>query len=1842
VSSSADLASTNSSTSGSDIAIVGMACIFPGASDVQTYWQNIIGKIDAISDPPDDWEADLYYDPDSNANDRIYCKRGGYLGELARFDPIKYGIMPNSINGGEPDQFLALQVAYQALADSRYSERPVDTKRVGVIIGRGTYINRGFTTVVQHGLVVDETLRVLKQLHPEHTDDEFRAIKRELKASLPPFNAEMAPALVPNVISGRIANRLNFMGPNYTVDAACASSLIAVDLGMQDLLNRKCDLVVVGGVHASTPAPILMIFCQLNALSRRGQIRPFDKDADGTLLGEGVGFIILKRREDAERDGDRVYALIKGIGTASDGRGLGLLAPRVEGEELALERAYKTSGIDPRTVELIEAHGTGTTVGDLTEIKALRSIFGPRVGKLPWCAVGSVKSMISHLLPAAGIAGIIKSALALYYKVLPPTLHSEEPDPKLELESTPFYINTETRPWIHGARTPRRAGVNAFGFGGINAHVLMEEYPVTDRSEATTYHQWDTEVCILQGDARPDLIRECERLKGYVSGTPRIEMKDLAYTLNSGLNNEQCRLAIVASSLPELEQKLDSAIQRLTDPQCKRIRDQSGIYFFQEPLSRSGKLAFLFPGEGSQYINMLADLCLNFPEVRTWFDLIDRAFIDHKRNYVPSQIVFPSPTGRAELKHDFLWQMDCGPEAVFTANQAISTLLDRLQIRPQVVVGHSTGDYSALIAAGANQIPDEEYLVRGIVELNELYEQLCVEGEIPEALLVAVGGADRKAVLSLIDHHNGLYLAMDNCPHQIVVCGAEAEIDLAVKELQSKGAVCIQLPFKRAYHTSMFTPFCDRLAECFGGLNISSPEIQIYSCTTAQPYPDEPAEMRKLVLEQWARPVRFRETIEAMYEGGVRIFVEVGPRNNLTSMVDDILRGKSYVAAASNLSNRSGIAQLNHLVAMLAAHGVGMQLDYLYARRAPQRLSFEKDGEMMRKSSASSAPMRLLTALQPLRLGRDRVQSLGNDSANHSASQSRVSTNSRKPIEIPNLATRDLSSSQILPASANEQPGCTDPVASAETERQASSAYPTQAVNSEVASGDRSAVLREHLQTMEKFLKVQQDVMRVFLNGVAEGNSSTPRFRKELDSKICIPTEEPKQVETASHQPTAVHVRSVALPEQTPSDTSASDGSVRKAPGQGEVPSVASEEHPPSSENMLQILLQLISERTGYPIGMLDPVLNLEADLGIDSIKRVEILGTFQRQTGLLSVQDMDRVTSLKTLQQIIDFIRERDQETHDRVAVSFPQQRNANLAMGNSQTPSFPFIRSVISLVPGRELVALCKLDVDEDLFLKDHTLGGQVSSSDDGLIALPVLPLAISMEMLLEAAAMLLPEKLVVGMKNIRAYRWIAVDESSLTLEISARRNASAREVQVQVKESADSAAHGGLHTPIVEGIVVFDDRYPDMPRIGAFPLRSEGPSKWTPGQLYKEVMFHGPSFQAVASVDRWGEDGTEGTLKVLPSNRLFRSISSPRFLTDPVLLDATGQLVGYWTAEHLASGFHVFPYRVEEVHIYGPNLRPGELAKCRARIAMVGQQQLRSDIDVIGPAGQLLVQLIGWWDRRFDLPDRFYRLRISPNDTLLSKSWPAAVAHFATPEAFSCCLLDELSYDLLESHGRIWQRVLAHLVLSRSERLAWRNLKGPEKRRIEWLLGRTAAKDAVRSYMKQHHGVSLYPADIEIEQDEHGKPLARGKWAQTTVAIPAVSLAHAGGVAVAVAGNDRQCRGVGIDIERMHEQREEFESIAFASEERTLLMSLDGVSKGEWILRLWCAKEALAKALGRGMIEGPQGLRIRNVDVHTGLVTLALLGQLAKEFPDLARKHIEAYTARENNLVFAISTV
>jgi acyl transferase domain-containing protein/phosphopantetheinyl transferase len=1681
-----------------------MSCIFPGAPDLVTYWQNIITKVDAIVEPPEDWNAELFVDSRSSANDRSYCSRGGYLGSLARFDPMKHGVMPNSVSGGEPDQFLALEAAHTALVDAGYFERPVDGARVEVILGRGTYINRGLVTVLQHGVFVDRVLAILRELHPEHSESELSAIKKELKASIPPFNADTAPGLVPNLVTGRVANRMNFLGANYIIDAACASSLVAVDRGMQDLRSGRCDLAVVGGIQASTPAPILMIFCQLGALSRSGRIRPFDKDADGTLLGEGVGILVLKRRADAEVAGDRIYALLKGVGIASDGRSVGLLAPRVEGQELAIGRAYEEAGLSPRTVQMIEAHGTATSVGDRVELQALSRVFGMRGRSAPWCAVGSVKSMIGHLLPASGAAGLIKAALALYHKVLPPTLHCVEPNPEFALGATPFYINSETRPWVNGRTTPRRAGVSSFGFGGINAHAVLEEHCANPEIGRSSLQQlWPTEVCIFSAQSRADLLATCKRARSQLAKLASARLSDVAFGLNCPLPTSGCRVAIVAASIEDLESKVDEVIDRLGDAHCTQIRRTDGIYFFEHPLGENGALAFMFPGEGSQYPNMLRELCVHFPEIRALFDLIDGAFSLAGREYLPSELIFP-PTGVSDSNRrdteDVLRRTEFASESIFAASLGLLALLDRLEIKAHAIVGHSTGEFSGLIASGANPLNGETRLKKDILELNSLYRSLAEVGKIPEGNLVSVSGIDKQVILPLLERHGDLELAMDNCPQQIIVCGTTDSTTSLRRALRNSGAVCMPLPFSRAYHTRHFRAFCDAYAEFLQRFEIRAPRIALYSCSTAALFPNDPVHITRLAADQWGRTVRFRETIEAMYDAGIRIFLEVGPRNNLTAFVDNTLDGKPHLAVPLDMPSRSGLTQLNHCLALLAAHSVPMVLDHLYVRRACKRLSLD---DPILPQQILVQPQ-LSTGLQPLRLVR-------NGKTARDLPQVSVVGAPAQRADKGDQVAYDHDIVDLLKPLEQLMAGKGAPGTGAENRPMEHRALSTEH-SQKVHSRDRQ-VMEGFLSNMEKFLNLQEQVMESFL--------------------------------------------------KKPSGPFSGGG---RAPDEPAASFITNEQQHTSSN--------------------------------ID----------FSKVEPHPSANGSDKV---------------------DGPSIPAPTNHNS---FGEA-VHRFPLIGKIVRYIPGNELVALRVVDQNEDLFLADHTLGRHVATGDNTLSGLAIVPLTFSVEMLLEAAALLFPAKVPVAIKDVRAHRWIALDHGPISLEIRARSNNSHDRTEVK----AEIAEHNPMQSsPLAEATVVLME-YPEQPHQTELALTNDHPITGLPDDFYGDSMFHGPRFQAVTSLSRWGDDGVEGRLTTLPSDQLFRSVQEPDFVLDPVLLDGAGQVLGYWAGRQLEVGSIIFPFKIDRLTIFRERLRPDHEVVCRVKISDVNGWNICCDIDLIGPLGDVLIRIEGWHARRFNLPTAFQQLRVSPVDGQLSSLWEEPVRDLPKG-SICCCRLDAFDDGFLGTHGGIWDSVLAHLVLSSPERIKWRSFKSAKARRYAWLRGRCAAKDAVRLLLKRKLKVDLTPADIEIANDHSGRPVAHGPWAQHLETQPQISISHTDGVAAALASLAPNCLGIGFDIELARPLTEGFAKVACSPTESDFISSLPQALQEEWILRLWCAKEAVGKALGTGVVGRPKDIAANDFDQKSGRLRITLSSDLVGKLHGINGTSLSVWTTRIDKYIAA----
>jgi acyl transferase domain-containing protein/phosphopantetheinyl transferase len=910
------------------VAIIGMACLFPQAGDLAAFWRNIVGGVDAVGDPQTAWDAERYL-----RSGRVKTPCGGYLKDLYRFDPREFGIMPNSLDGGEPDQYLALRIARDALQDAGYLRGDYDHQDTGIILGHSTYLHRGQGTLIQNHIVVDQTLEVLRAALPSLDDAGLGEIRRLLEGKLPAPTPDIAPGLVPNVMTGRIANRLDLKGPNYLVDAACSSSLLAVNAAIDELRAGRSRMMLAGGVNASLPAEVAVIFTQLGALSGRGKVRPFEAGSDGTLLGEGLGVVVLKRLADALADSDRIYAVIRGVGQASDGRGHGLLAPSVEGETLAIRRAYGSSRIDPASIGLIEAHGTGIPLGDKTEIAALRNVFGERRGTGGSIALGSVKSMISHCIPAAGIAGLIKSALALHHKILPPTL-CERINPELEIGRTPFYINTQAAPWISRVGEPRRAGINSFGFGGINTHAIVEEAP-REAGRPLQLTAWPVELCVFSADSREALSARLQDLVDTLDGGTPWSLAEIAAALAAGDRHQRHRLALVARDADELRKQLGQALKKLADTADRSWATRGGSHYCEETLA--GRLAFLFPGEGSQYLGMLAELALHFDEVRSWFDFW-RSLYDEPPGDGRTDIVFPPATELTDERRTALEQrlnaMDVGSEAVFIGAQAMNALLLALGIEPDVMLGHSSGESSALAASRAIEAESPSELAGFIRRLNQTYERVLGEDKIPTGALLTVGAIPFEVIDAQIAAQGGTaVVAMDNCANQVVLYGDTGAIAELQASLGAAGGICMPLPFDRGYHTPAFAEVSAAFHGFYREIGLGSPKLPLYSCAAVDVFPEDPGAVRDLAAAQWSTRVRFRETLAKMHDDGVRYFVEVGPSGNLTAFVNDILSGREHVALATNQRRRGGLEQFLKAVAELYVHGRAGNLQRLFSAR---------------------------------------------------------------------------------------------------------------------------------------------------------------------------------------------------------------------------------------------------------------------------------------------------------------------------------------------------------------------------------------------------------------------------------------------------------------------------------------------------------------------------------------------------------------------------------------------------------------------------------------------------------------------------------------------------------------------------------------------------------------------------------------------------------------------------------------------------------------------------------------------------------------------------------------------
>ncbi len=882
------------------IAIVGMASIFPQARNIQEYWQNIVSEIDCITDIPEThWNVEDYYDSNPRTKeDKTYCNKGGFI-PFVDFNPMEFGIPPNILEVTDVSQLLSLVVAKEAMEDAGYSEkREFNRDNVGVVLGSAS---------LKLGVPLSSRLQYpiwRKALKSSGlSDEDTQKIIEKIQSAYVEWDENAFPGMLSNVISGRIANRFNLGGLNCTVDAACASSLAALKMAIAELAEHRSDMMLTGGVDTDNSVSAYISFSKTPAVSPGDKVKPFDAKSDGMMLGEGLGMIVLKRLSDAERDNDKIYAVIKGIGTSSDGRFKSIYAPRKEGQIKALQRAYEDAGFDPLTVDLIEAHGTGTMAGDPTEFASLREYFSQDNSKGQHIALGSVKSQIGHTKAAAGAASLIKTALALHHKVLPPSINVTQPNPKLNIKNSPFYLNTETRPWISpSSEAPRRAGVSSFGFGGTNYHVVLEEYN-SDHDSAYRLHNAPAQVLLFEDDCT-QLLKTCEQtLEKLQSTAGNKHYSELVEASKfKEIPQYSARIGFVASSLSDTCKRLKVTIDLLKNkPSATEWEHPTGIHYRSEGMDLKGKVVALFSGQGSQYLNMGKEVLMNFPQLRQLYGYMDSLLL--KDNLQPlSEIVFPHPVfGENEKNAQIaaLQRTEYAQPAIGMLSAGYYKVLQQAGFQPDFVAGHSFGELTALWASQA--LSDADYCA-----LVKARGQAMAAPEDPNydtGAMLAVK-EDIGKIESVLKQYPEIQIANLNSPRQVVLAGPTPVIHQLQKILHDSGCAAVVLPVAAAFHTPLIAFAQKSFAIATKSVTFKSPTIPVYTNVTGKQHSTEPAEVQKTLESQLSNSVLFKQEIENIYADGGYCFVEFGPRKILTNLVKDILGDRPHMAIALNSSPR--------------------------------------------------------------------------------------------------------------------------------------------------------------------------------------------------------------------------------------------------------------------------------------------------------------------------------------------------------------------------------------------------------------------------------------------------------------------------------------------------------------------------------------------------------------------------------------------------------------------------------------------------------------------------------------------------------------------------------------------------------------------------------------------------------------------------------------------------------------------------------------------------------------------------------------------------------------------------
>ncbi|MEK6974835.1 MAG: SDR family NAD(P)-dependent oxidoreductase [Candidatus Thermoplasmatota archaeon] len=987
------------------IAIIGLGCVMPDAPDVKAFWDNILAGKSSIKEVPKErWDPALYFSADKSVPDTTYTKIGGFVTD-DNFQGLDYRMPPKVVEQIDPSQRWVLSATRQAFKDAGYATglkgdggREFDRNRCAIILGNA--MGGELRMATSRRVYWPESAAAVKRspefmtLPQAQRDAILAEAETDFKSAFIPVTEDTMPGSLSNVVAGRVANVFDLAGKNFTTDAACASSLAALDAAVQALQRSEADLVVWGGSDRSMDVSSYIQFSKIGALSPDGS-RPFDANANGFVMGEGAGIFILKRLADAEKAGDKIYAVVRGVGSSSDGKGKGITAPNPAGQVKAVLRAYEDAECDPATIGLLEAHGTSTPVGDPVELQSVQEAY-TQLAKQPIApgaiAVGSVKGNIGHLKAGAGAAGLLKAALALHYKVLPPSINVKTLNPRIDWAKAPFKVQTREQAWEQPKGHPRRAAVSSFGFGGTNFHVVLEEYvpgrlkvrqtPAQRATESTELKETrsvvsadsvasrsqldvpafqahmkvaaplEAEALVLDGAHAAEAAMKLAGAKvDYATTGNAPRLRDVLHPLTATGVKSSTRVAVSLADPSELAKKLEQAQKAMTNPAQARLAFQQGVFLGKG--KPQGKVAFLFPGQGTQYVNMMRDLAAKYEVVRNTFHEADDVLMSELDGVKLTDILWPTPnTPEAQAASEKKLQLtEYTQPAVLAADVAILRLLRQWGIDADVVAGHSLGEYGALVAAGVLTFPDALHAVaaRG---------REMAHVEVPDLGKMASISGDWATVQSALAGMTEYVIpANKNCPSQTVIAGSSKGVDEAVKLLTAKGLQAQLLPVSAAFHSAIVAPASKPLRNVLSRLDVKSPKVRVLSNVGAQPYEADVEWIRDNLAKQVASPVEWIDIVNRMYDEGVRTFIEVGPKLALTNFVRDILKEKpDAVSIGANHPKKGGVVHVNELFAFLGAWGFEPKLPAL-DDPSMYTAEFRDPAASFRRATSNNPPM---------------------------------------------------------------------------------------------------------------------------------------------------------------------------------------------------------------------------------------------------------------------------------------------------------------------------------------------------------------------------------------------------------------------------------------------------------------------------------------------------------------------------------------------------------------------------------------------------------------------------------------------------------------------------------------------------------------------------------------------------------------------------------------------------------------------------------------------------------------------------------------------------------------------